>query len=704
MKIPLLRAPALLGALALLALPALAGAPPAAGGPRTAGDWPMYGHDIARTNFNPNETLLGPANVAQWVQRWQANVGSGSTATSSTPAVADGRVFAASSRTAGDNLFAFDAVNGGAPLWTAFVGYQSSCFNGGVGSSPAVGGTTLVVGGGDAAYYALNTTNGAQIWRHPMNVGPSGFPWESPLINGGQVYLGMASRCDNPSVRGEVRAVDLGDGHTLNSAYFVGQGQAGGGIWNSPVLSPDRGVLIAATGEDYSCNPCTYTRALVSLDPQSLSIEQWDQQGATGQDLDYGTTPVIFHDSLGRGLVGANHKDDIFYAYQIADLTAGPIWYKFTGTQVGMMPAYDPTWGDGGTLFIAGSLGRLFAVDPRTGDDRWPAVTVGTMHGNLAVANGLIYANLGPSGVQILDETTGQPLRTIVPPGAGNANGGIVVANGFVYWESGAYLNAWSLPAGQGTPTPVPSPTLPPAGTPTPVLSPTPPPATPTPVPPPSATPLPACTVAFADVDTGNPFYAFIRWMACRGYVSGYTCGGPGEPCNATRDPYFRPAATVTRAQLMKMLVLAAGWVIQLPTSATFADVGSGSPFYPFVETGAANGVISGYACGGPGEPCDPQRRPYFRPYNNITRGQLAKVIALARNYPILNPPVPTFADVPAGHPFFGFVEAIYAQGIISGYACGGPGEPCPGRYFRPGGSATRGQVTKFVTLAYGGP
>ena len=105
------------------------------------------------------------------------------------------------------------------------------------------------------------------------------------------------------------------------------------------------------------------------------------------------------------------------------------------------------------------------------------------------------------------------------------------------------------------------------------------------------------------------------------------------------------------------------------------------------------------------GEPCvAPGNRPYFRPGQPITRGQLSKVIALARGYPLPSPPVATFGDVPVGSPFFGYVEAVAAQGIVSGYPCGGIGEPCPGIYFRPGNAATRGQLTKFVTLAYGGP
>ena len=87
-----------------------------------------------------------------------------------------------------------------------------------------------------------------------------------------------------------------------------------------------------------------------------------------------------------------------------------------------------------------------------------------------------------------------------------------------------------------------------------------------------------------------------------------------------------------------------------------------------------------------------------------MTRGQLSKVIALAKGYPLPTPTTATFQDVPVGSTFFSYVEAVYLNGIVTGYPCGGAGEPCPGQYFRPGNAATRGQVTKLITLAYGGP
>ena len=56
-----------------------------------------------------------------------------------------------------------------------------------------------------------------------------------------------------------------------------------------------------------------------------------------------------------------------------------------------------------------------------------------------------------------------------------------------------------------------------------------------------------------------------------------------------------------------------------------------GSTFYVYIERVASRGIVNGYPCGGPFEPCvAPTNRPYFRPFNNATRGQMAKIAAAA--------------------------------------------------------------------------
>ncbi|HUS16380.1 MAG TPA: S-layer homology domain-containing protein, partial [Chloroflexia bacterium] len=137
----------------------------------------------------------------------------------------------------------------------------------------------------------------------------------------------------------------------------------------------------------------------------------------------------------------------------------------------------------------------------------------------------------------------------------------------------------------------------------------------------------PAGAYTFADVPPSHPFFVAVETAAAAAVISGYSCGGVGEPCDPQNRPYFRPYADVTRAQLAKMVVAAAGWPLFSPPDATFSDGPPGSPAYPFVETAACRGLISGYSCGGPGEPCDAQNRPYFRQGSNATRGQIAKIV-----------------------------------------------------------------------------
>ena len=64
------------------------------------------------------------------------------------------------------------------------------------------------------------------------------------------------------------------------------------------------------------------------------------------------------------------------------------------------------------------------------------------------------------------------------------------------------------------------------------------------------------------------------------------------------------------------------------PLVQQFEDVPDSNPFAAFVNNLYIDNVISGYGCGGPGEPCDPQNRPYFRWGANATRGQISKIAA----------------------------------------------------------------------------
>jgi hypothetical protein len=131
----------------------------------------------------------------------------------------------------------------------------------------------------------------------------------------------------------------------------------------------------------------------------------------------------------------------------------------------------------------------------------------------------------------------------------------------------------------------------------------------------------------FEDIPTTHGFYTWIQRLAAGGHIGGYPCGGVGEPCGASNLPYFRPNANATRGQITKIVSNAAGFS-EPPGDPLFEDVAPGDTFYEWVQRLASKGIMGGYPCGGVGEPCGAGNRPYFRPNNAATRGQVSKIVA----------------------------------------------------------------------------
>jgi uncharacterized protein YkwD len=178
------------------------------------------------------------------------------------------------------------------------------------------------------------------------------------------------------------------------------------------------------------------------------------------------------------------------------------------------------------------------------------------------------------------------------------------------------------------------------------------------------------CTMNFSDVHTSDYFYEGVQYLYCGGAISGYS------------DGTFRPGNLATRGQVAKIIVLAKGWGLVYPSTPSFSDVAPGSVYFPYVETAKAHGVIGGYSDGS------------FHTNDNVSRGQLAKIVALAQGWALSNPITPSFTDVPPGSAFYTYVETAADKNVISGYSDGS---------FRPGSLATRGQISKIVYYAVSG-
>jgi hypothetical protein len=109
----------------------------------------------------------------------------------------------------------------------------------------------------------------------------------------------------------------------------------------------------------------------------------------------------------------------------------------------------------------------------------------------------------------------------------------------------------------------------------------------------------------FSDVPVTDTFYQYIETAYNAGIIGGFS------------DGTFKPSNYVTRGQLSKRVVLAAGWTLQNPATGHFTDVPVGSTFYQYVETAWCHAIIDGYTDG------------TFRPTNNAFRGQVAKLVYL---------------------------------------------------------------------------
>jgi hypothetical protein len=145
--------------------------------------------------------------------------------------------------------------------------------------------------------------------------------------------------------------------------------------------------------------------------------------------------------------------------------------------------------------------------------------------------------------------------------------------------------------------------------------------------------PIPPNRQTYTDVPPSHPFWVYIERLSVHGIVGGYS-----DPINCPMGtPCFRPERNVTRGQMTKYASNAAGFNEPIPPGTqTYTDVPPSNPFYEYIERLSSRGIISGYECGsgiinpctGLVEVCDAQRRPYFRPCLDVTRGQTSKIVA----------------------------------------------------------------------------
>lgn len=115
--------------------------------------------------------------------------------------------------------------------------------------------------------------------------------------------------------------------------------------------------------------------------------------------------------------------------------------------------------------------------------------------------------------------------------------------------------------------------------------------------------------------------------------------------------------------------------------ASTFSDVKAGDAHYEGITALHGAGIISGYPDG------------TFKPNQNVTRGQAAKIIAGVLGLDTKNVENPNFADIPTSHQYYGPVAALAALDAMEIYE---------DSTIEPNEAITRGELAYMIAQALG--
>jgi quinohemoprotein ethanol dehydrogenase len=330
-------------------------------------DWPLHNYDLAGTRFSPLDQITA-SNVASLAPRWlfQTGVIDG-VSNQTTPVVADGMMYVTDPR---GSVYALDAAEGQLK-WTfdvtdrigggAKAGYifrnRGVCYADGVVYTAA--GSFL---------FALDAKTGKPIasfgkdgqaavildvlqQRYPETTSAISLGYwftTAPQIHNGVVYIG-STRSESHIPGGHVLAVDAKSGKVLwhfntipqdehdqgwaiAGPTWTGGERNGGGIWETPSIDPDLGLLYVAVGNPFGdstkrIGTNLFTDSILALALKDGTLKWHFQQ--THHDLwdyDSGNQPVLFDVTIaGRRVKALAEASKNGYLYILDRETGQPV-------------------------------------------------------------------------------------------------------------------------------------------------------------------------------------------------------------------------------------------------------------------------------------------------------------------------------------------------------------------------------------------
>ncbi|HET6399729.1 MAG TPA: PQQ-binding-like beta-propeller repeat protein, partial [Candidatus Thermoplasmatota archaeon] len=335
--------------------------------------------------------------------------------------------------------------------WTSFhgdernTGHQASGTFGGLGevwwrttlsprthveATPVTAEGVVIVADWSGLVRALRTATGEEVWRHAM----SGKVVGTPAISGSRVFA--------VDTNGQVKALDLRTGAELARAtigptfasptvhegkLFIGNEAGDMNAFDTRTLTLlwrfNVGSVSVDGGKEGSCQnpiPKGQVRGAAAVYEGTVvfaSLNNWvyavSEQGEPGQhtrplwvfesqDVVF-ASPVIDHANK-RVLVGS--YDERLHAMPVklwgtSAVTGGSTrwcnvpqndaaWSFTVPSGIGNSKVHATPATDGSLVYVGAQNGRLFAIDARTGEERWRYATSGAIIASPAVANGRV--------------------------------------------------------------------------------------------------------------------------------------------------------------------------------------------------------------------------------------------------------------------------------------------------------------------------
>jgi polyvinyl alcohol dehydrogenase (cytochrome) len=329
---------------------------------------------------------LTASNVPALKLKWAFNLGAVTIARSQ-PTIVGGRVYIA---TVTGAVFSLDAATG-CTHW----GFKANQVRSGIAVGEANGTPAVFFPDAGGTVYALNAATGAPIWQVRPVDHMATMATATPRVHNGVVYQPLSSFEEvlggNPNYqcctfRGSVVALDAATGKTLWQTFTIPEtpqptrktatgtqlyGPSGAGIWSTPTIDEQRGVLYVSTGDNYSDPPTKTSDAVLAMNLETGAL-LWSRQmtendafnigcstaqrtncpEANGPDFDFGQPPILVR--LGgekRALVIAQ-KSGLVHALD-PDQSGALLWQTRAGQGTALGGSQWGSASDGEKVYVA---------------------------------------------------------------------------------------------------------------------------------------------------------------------------------------------------------------------------------------------------------------------------------------------------------------------------------------------------------------